>query len=257
MMDIWQECNGIKHITSLNTIAWRVVEDQYISSTRKLVDSIEEHEILEDLLEHIVKPTFPSSSDFKNLHYLLSSPFRYPPLKHGSRFGTRMERSLWYGSEELVASFGEVAFYRLLFFSGSEGKLQSCELNLSSYSVNIKAAKGICLQSGRFAKYKELISNKNNYNASQLLGTKMREMEIEAFRYSSARIENKNNIGVFSPAAFEKKHPNKESFKNWICYIDNTQVEFFRQDHLNKEKYRFEKINFLVDGVLPFDYHAA
>jgi hypothetical protein len=256
-MNIWQECKGLEHISSLKTIAWRVVEDQHISSTRKLVTNLEEHEILEDLLESIAKPPLPSSSEFQGLHYLLSTPFRYPPLKHGSRFATRFERSLWYGAEELITSLGEVAFYRLLFFSGSEGDLQACELKLSSYSINIKTNNGICLQNVAFKKYQEYISNKNNYQASQLLGTQMREAGVDAFRYNSARVNDKNNIGVFSPAAFATKVPNGGSFKSWICYIDKMQVEFFREDYMNSERYHFEKKIFLVDGVLPFDYYAG
>jgi len=72
-----------------------MVEAQHVTSTRKLVDSDEEQQILEKEIDH-VKPTLPDDAEFRGIHYLLSTPFRYPPLSHGSRFGTRHERSLWH-----------------------------------------------------------------------------------------------------------------------------------------------------------------
>ncbi len=35
-MNIWKECNGKDHISSLSETAWRIVESQEISSTRNL-----------------------------------------------------------------------------------------------------------------------------------------------------------------------------------------------------------------------------
>jgi hypothetical protein len=56
---------------------WRVVETQQDSSTRRLVDSAAEHELLEALLDES-KPPVPDGC--RGLHYLLFTPFRYPPL---------------------------------------------------------------------------------------------------------------------------------------------------------------------------------
>ena len=63
---------------------WRVVEAQHVASTMNLVDTLEEQALLEDLLEGS-KPPLPH--DIEGLHYLLATPFRYPPrAPHGSRF---------------------------------------------------------------------------------------------------------------------------------------------------------------------------
>lgn len=65
-------------------VIWRVVEDQYRASTRKLVDTLEEHDLLEALLDQD-KPPYPVEAE--GLHYLLKTPFRYhPPPPFGSRF---------------------------------------------------------------------------------------------------------------------------------------------------------------------------
>src|SRR5687768_11875664 len=63
--------------------AWRMVEAQHVTATLKLVDDAEEHEVLEALIE-ASKPPLPDA--VRRLHYLLATPFRYPPPTHGSRF---------------------------------------------------------------------------------------------------------------------------------------------------------------------------
>ena len=83
-----------------------MVEAQHRISTRKLVDSDREQAVLEQLLES-AKPPVPPASNL--LHYLLFTPFRYPPLPNGSRFGTRWDRGIWYGAETLATAFAEVS----------------------------------------------------------------------------------------------------------------------------------------------------
>ena len=84
---IWTRCAGRSSLRPLSGRAWRVVESQHLFSTRKLVDSDAEQALLEELIEEVKPPTGVPAG----LHYLLFTPFRYPPLRHGSRFGTRAE----------------------------------------------------------------------------------------------------------------------------------------------------------------------
>ena len=46
----------------------------------RLTDSLEEQELLENVLERS-KPNIPA--ECKGLHYLLATPFRYTPYPHG------------------------------------------------------------------------------------------------------------------------------------------------------------------------------
>src|SRR5207253_10794125 len=69
----------------------RVVEAQFRNSTRKLVDSDDEQRALEELLDAKAKLSVPAG--FEGLHYLLYTPFRHPPLRHGSRFGRSEEHT--------------------------------------------------------------------------------------------------------------------------------------------------------------------
>src|SRR5688500_4060934 len=95
---IWTRCAGDSEIRALRLSPWRAVEAQHQVSTRKLVASAEEQALLEELIDR-AKPPDPTRGA---LLYLLATPFRYPPLRHGSRFGTRHERGIWYGSETRV-----------------------------------------------------------------------------------------------------------------------------------------------------------
>ena len=53
---------------------WRIVEAQHIASTMKIVDSQDEQDLLETLLESS-KPVQPAIAE--RLDYLLITPFRY------------------------------------------------------------------------------------------------------------------------------------------------------------------------------------
>ena len=81
--------------------AWRLVEAQHVVSTMKLVDDVAEQRLLEDLLE-AAKPPLPAAA--KGLHYLLATPFRYPPLPRGSRFRAAGEPGVFYGADALATS---------------------------------------------------------------------------------------------------------------------------------------------------------
>ena len=76
---------------------WRAVEAQYIHSTRRLVGSNAEQELLEEILD-AVKPHL--SDEMRKFHYLLATPFRYPTTRSGSRFRSAADPGVFYAAEE-------------------------------------------------------------------------------------------------------------------------------------------------------------
>lgn len=96
---------------SQDMVAWRGVEAQHVVSTMRLVDTLKEQDVLEQLLEQI-KPALPHSKVLK--HYLLATPLRYRP-QHSSRFRRVGTQGLWYGAENLNAACAEVAYWRYRF----------------------------------------------------------------------------------------------------------------------------------------------
>ena len=248
--DIWTLCHGPKHISLIKATAWRIVETQEQMATRQLVDTLEEQIILEELLE-AGKPAVPES--YITYHPLLYTPFRYPPLKHGSRFGKKTEPALWYGSLVLSTAFAEKAFYLFNFLNASTAVLGMVAPQFTGFSVQVQSKKGVQLTSVAFANYTSLISKPTSYQASQLLGSAMRHAGVEAFTYGSAREKQKGtNIGLFTPHAFLHKTPNAASFQSWQCIATTELIEFSRISAMASETMRFTVSQFRVGKILPF-----
>ena len=146
---IWTRCGGRSNARPLACRPWRIAESQRMISTRPLVDSDAEHDLLERMID-AQKPPVPAAPAFAGLHYLLYSPFRYPPLRHGSRFGGRHEPSLWYGSEELRTALGETAYYRIVFFEATAAKLAPHQMPFSAFQVKVSTRAGVDLSSPAF-----------------------------------------------------------------------------------------------------------
>jgi hypothetical protein len=223
-----------------------VVEAQHQLSTRKLVDSAEEQALLEEMIDRIKPPDLTGG----RLHYLLFTPFRYPPLRHGSRFGSRSERGIWYGSLDLRSAFAEVAYYRLLFLEGSKAALGTVTTPLTAFTARVRTARGVDLVAPPFDAHRRAIASPTSYTSSQSLGTAMRNAGVEAFRYPSARdAEGGINVAAFVPSVFGKTKP--RSFETWHCSASRERVEITQADYLKRDKFAFPRAQFLVQGVLP------
>ncbi len=245
-MDIWAACRDAVVPKPLEGELIRIVESQEQIATNVLVDSLDEQAMLEEMLE-ANKPTIHPGAG--RLHYLLSTPFRYPPLRYGSRFGVRQEPSLFYGSIDLGAALAETAYYRLVFWSGMEepppgGRLTT---ELTSFGALYGIGQGLCLYQEPFLQYQERILDPQNYTESQELGRNMRAAEIEGFEYRSARDpDNGINIALFHPNAFSHTKPVWQEL--WICEVNAVAVSFYSKGY-DTRLYRKEQ--FQVGSELP------
>jgi hypothetical protein len=244
---IWMQCEGDSNICALRVVAWRVVESQHEVSTRKLVDSASEQELLEELIDRVKPPAQAGA----RLHYLLSTPFRYPPLRYGSRFGTRQERGIWYGSQQQRTAFAEVAYYRLLFLDGTRAALEPVSTALSSFTVRMRSERAVDLAAPPFSAHTAEISSPVSYSAAHALGRTMRDAQVELFLFRSARdADGGVNVGAFTPTVFHHAQP--QHFERWHCTATRDAVDFTRGDLLRRRStHIFERAQFLVDGALP------
>ncbi len=244
-LNIWTQCGGKSNLRRLAARPWRVVEAQHINSTRKLVDSDLEQGVLESLLEASKPPTLEP-----RLHFLLATPFRYPPLRYGSRFGVRQERGIWYGAEEQRTAFAETAYYRLLFLAGSSAALAPLVVNLTIFRAAAASRRGVDLTRPPFDTHRRTIASRTHYDATQLLGQSMRADGAEMCRYPSARDQEGGvNMALFSPKAFTRKTP--LASQSWRAVVEATCVEVRRLDLMYAGQFRFERAQFEVDGRLP------
>lgn len=243
---IWMHCAGDSELRALRLSPWRAVEAQHQVATRKLVDTLEEQALLEELIE-ASKPADPTGGV---LHYLLATPFRYPPLRHGSRFGTRHERGIWYGSETHRAAFAEVAYYRFVFFDGTAADLGTLATQLTCFRTQVQTAHAVDLVGPPFDAHRGVIASRAEYRETQALGGAMRRAGVEAFRYPSARdAAGGVNVGVFAPAAFAAVKP--RAFETWQCTATRERVELLKRDYFKPATFTFSQEAFLVDGLLP------
>jgi len=210
------------------------------------VDSDEEQALLEELIEDVKPPAEAAAG----LHYLLFTPFRYPPLRHGSRFGTRAENGIWYGSRARATAFAEKAYYLLLFLEGTTAELTPLETDVSIFQAAYETRSGVDLTRGAFARYTELISSPSDYAASQMLGREMRADGVEAFLYTSARDpEHGANVGLFVREALSSRKPSVP--ESWRCVVTHEGVEVTKEDVFRSASFVFKRRLFEVDGRLP------
>ena len=245
---IWTRCAGPSEARRLTGRFRRVVEAQFRNSTRKLVDSDDEQRVLEQLLDARAK--LPVPAGFEDLHYLLYTPFRHPPLRHGSRFGTRQERGILYAARELATAFAEVAYYRLLFLQGSAAVLGPVQVELTAFSFRVAAQRGIDLSQPPFREFEERISSPVSCVDSQRLGAEMRASGVQACLYVSARARGRRlNLAVFENV-FRPSWPLDE--ERWSCTASTERVEFRAQRLVGREEtHAYERAGFLVRGKLP------
>lgn len=218
-------------------LCWRVVETQEKAATRDITNSADEQSRLEELLDE-VKPPVPS--DCEGLSYLLKTPFRYPPLKYGSRFGSPFERGIYYASIELQTAFAESAVYFWLFQAGPVdlGPLEQIKDHRTAISVRLSSQLSVQLESDALKPYHKKLSDPSSWTFTQSLGLSLRELGVEFISYPSARFDGGANIAVFSPSCFATGEPEQQQLWNvrltredcWFGKPDGTSYEYYRAD---------------------------
>jgi len=244
---LWDDCDGPQHINPISGKLFRMVESQEQVATLGYVDTLEEQALLEDLLES-TKPALPEES--AGYHYLLKTPFRYPPLPWGSRYGRRHEPAIFYGGSSIDTTLAESAYYRLLFWYSMDAApvKQTMRSEHSLFSAQYQSPRGIKIQKPPCSEYETQLAHPQQYTQPQLLGSAMREAGVEAFEYRSARDPHKGIcVGLFTPKALRHRRP--QEMTHWLCEISATEVAFKQVGQTNVFQFVLE--TFLYQGKLP------
>ena len=246
---IWKECKGEQYLCSISGDLHRMVESQEQVATMSYVDTLDEQELLEQLLEE-VKPPYPEHvyAQNKNYHYLLTTPFRYPPLKWGSRFGSINEPSLFYAGLTKTATLAESAYYRFIFLYSMTGLNSNSRIRSEHcmFSVGYQTDKGVKLHQPPFNAYQEKLTHPTSYIDTQQIGRDMRASNIDAFEYQSARDpENGHCIGLFNPSAFKQRNPKTQS--QWLCEATLNSVSFKQLGE--HQIFHYSRECFEIDGA--------
>ena len=245
-MDIWSACKDAVTPEPLAGQVIRVVESLEQIAVHTLVDDLQEQALLEQMLE-ASKPQLPPETT--GLHELLSTPFRYPPLRYGSRFGSYLEPSLFYGSAGLTTALAETSYYRFIFWSGMQepppGGCLTTELTIFSAAYDV--THGLRLHAPPFSRFEVKLGDPQHYKDTQQLGQAMREEGIQGFEYVSARDRNRGvNLAFFTAKAFSRPMPCWQ--QSWICETREETVSYFSRQYGTRF---FPRNDFLVNGELP------
>ncbi len=225
----------------------RLVESQEQVATVNLVSTLERQELLEEMLEEVKPPLLPGS---EKLHYLLKTPFRYPPLEHGSRFGGPHEPSIFYGSLSTPAVMAEAAYYRFVFWHGMSTPPPDKITTLHTlFGARYRTEQGLKLTAPPFTEHTAVLTDPAEYGPTQTLGALLREAGIDGFEYVSARDPlGGTNVALFTPRTLTGRR--RPTFQDgWLCELTADQVHFSPKH--GKESYTFPLQTFLVRGRLP------
>jgi hypothetical protein len=211
-----------------------------------LLDDLDEQYLLEQMLDE-VKPAYKNGTE--QMHYLLKTPFRYPPLKHGSRFGSRLMPSYFYAGEDQDTTLAEVAYYRFVFLSHmQESYEQAVRSEHMMFSVQVKSTQCADLSADDFDKIRTKLVSPDSYWLCQQVGQWLVEQEqIDVLRYCSARREKGINVAIALPYTLHSKEP--EKCQSWLCLMQKDKVSFTRMGGL--QPLSFYLRDFLIDGRLP------
>lgn len=209
---------------------WRAVEAQHIVSTMALVDSVAEQNVLERLVEES-KPPVPVEVTRLNLHWLLFTPFRYPPPPGGSRFRGPIDPGVFYGAEAVRTSCAEVGYWRWRHLSESPALEAIPPKPQTVFRVGI-AGSAIDLRRPPFDADREFWTNRADYSACQSMARTAREAPVQLIRYASVRDLRRGACAALLDAGvFTSKAPIEQ--QTWILTVTRTRVVWQRSDSID------------------------
>ncbi len=247
MPELWSLCRETLCVAPIGGELLRLVESQEQVATSTLVDDLADQVLLEDLLDTAKPPTRPGTA---GLHYLLATPFRYPPLRHGSRFGGRFEPSIFYGARALETVLAEAAYYRFVFWTGmaippASGRLVTQHALLRA---RYRGDRGVRLTDPPCVAHTEVLTHPSNYGPTQALGRALRETGVDVCEFASARDPGRGlNVALFEPGALVSRRP--LGLQPWLCETRAAQVSFSGDG--GRALFGFPIEQFLVDGAFP------
>lgn len=215
---------------------WRGVETQSASATCQVVDTWEEQELLEGLIEDS-KPALPPTSAPK--HFLLTTPFRYTP-QHASRFRKFGRSGIWYGTQTLEAACAEVAYWRMRFILDSAGLAGKKIVTSHTFFAATVRGQGIDLMAAPWVACRDTWLG-NDYAETHRLAQAAEAAGVQIIKYESARMSDYGCFAVFTPEALEEPPGGlKKTFQKWTCVASRDVAMMFNEMNLAK-RFTFDR----------------
>lgn len=201
-------------------IHWRAVEAQHLVATMRLVDTLAEQELLEQILE-ASKPALPAG--VRALHYLLSTPFRYTSPS-ASRFRRANTPGIWYGANTTKTACAEVGYWRWRFLMDSEGLRDGELITEHSLFQAVVSGRSIDLSKEPWRQRGDQWMHKTDYAACQDLAVQARQKAVQWIAYLSVRNPGGRCAAVLDAAALALHEPTRR--ETWVCKVTRSTALF-------------------------------
>lgn len=199
-----------------------------------LVDTLDEQTLLEYLLESS-KPPLPPGAE--GLHWLLFTPFRYPPPPTGSRWRGPLDPGVFYGADEVRTACAELGYWRWRFL-GESPALDALEAKPQTIFRVTVACSTIDVREPPFARDQARWTDPRSYEATQGFAQVVRAGAADALRYQSVRDPERGGCGaILSPRAFAEKKPLE--VQTWWLSVTRARVVWQRHDVFQRSTWEF------------------
>jgi len=203
-----------------------MVEAQHVASTMKIVDDAAEQDVLEALLESS-KPPLPLGTD--HLDYLLATPFRYDPLRGGSRFRASTDPGVYYGAESVRTACAELGYWRWKFLHDAVDLERIEPVAHTAFRVEL-ATQVVDLREPPFAIDRSAWQHPADYRSTQALARLARQARVGGILYHSVRDPEPGwCVAVLDPAAFASPKPDPIMQTWWLAVQQDVVV--WRRDN--------------------------
>ncbi|HTT03761.1 MAG TPA: RES family NAD+ phosphorylase [Steroidobacteraceae bacterium] len=222
----WTPLEVASRTTHCQLPLWRAVEAQHVVATRTLVDSRQEQELLEALLER-GKPTVPPRIAAAGLDYLLYTPFRYPPPPRGSRFRAYGDPGVWYGAERIRTACAEVGYWRWRFVTDSVG-LRRLDAVPHTIFQAVVYATAVDLRAPPFRRDQPFWNDPADYSTCQDFARVARTAQVQLIRYRSVRDPQHGGAGAVLDAAAFMPAIGVRRRQTWFLTVDRERASWIR-----------------------------
>ncbi len=200
-------------------------------ATRPLVDTLEEQELLERLLDES-KPPLPER--LAHLHFLLFTPFRYPSAApRGSRFRAATDPGVFYAADEVRTACAELGYWRWRMLSESPALASFEARQQTVFRVAVEAS-AVDLRLSPFVRDAGYWADAADHSACQAFAVAARQAGVGAIRYGSVRDPQGGGcVALLTPQGFAAPRPLES--QGWWLTVTRERVVWRRADPLFPE----------------------
>jgi hypothetical protein len=201
---------------------WRGVEAQHFVATMRLVDTLAEQRLLEEMLE-ASKPAPPAHAAGR--HPLIATPFRYV-VPFDSRCRRADEAGIWYGAESVRTCCAEIAYWRWRFVVDSTGlHAATVHTQHTLFPAQVRG-RAVDLDAPPWNALAAQWTATRDYTACQALAAAAREQHVEWIRYCSVRDPRGHCGAILTATALGE--PDLARQQTWHCRTTPARISLVR-----------------------------